>query len=383
MLITGQKELGHYSVNGLKFYNKVSALKACSGGELPKWIFQDQQFSAHQWLEEPAEDLYEIYLQRAIQIRNQYDRVILMSSGGIDSTTMLRTFVDNDIPIEGVGTYGSFQFDNWGELTQNKEAHNVALPYIRQLEHDRNIDLNYFFLDDSKHYDKFIDEEWVYSTSNFSLSPQTFMWNFHQTDFQYQAQMEMGRTCIVRGVDKPRIFYEDHKWKISFLDSCPGFFNSNDVAKEGSWYDNDYFYWSGDMPKLICKQAYTIKNFFDALEDTPEKATLMKQLFSREKKYFNREFYHNYIDPLLYGRYVNQNVGDDRPYFTLGKAKLVNAWDKDDGFFLHAEKKHQDAWKAGINHVEEIIDDCYKKDESDFITSGFVDIWSQDYVLGE
>ena len=382
MILPGKKILGYYSVNGVVFYNKIAALRACKNGYIPEWKFQDELFSSIDWLKEPEEDLYELYRQRAIQIRTQYDQVILMYSGGIDSTTMLRTFIDNNIPLEGVGTYGTFNHTNWGDHIQNKEAYNVAVPYITKLEQEKNINLNYFMLDDSKHFDKFVDEEWVYSTSNFSLSPQTYMWNYHQTDPNYQYHMNKGYTGIIRGVDKPRIFHEDGKWKVSFLDSCPGFFNSDyKGGHENSWYANDYFYWSGELPKLICKQAYVIKNYFEALPDSVEKQILMKRLFSRDKKYFNREFYHNYIDPLLYGKYVNQKVGEERPYFTLGKAKLVNAWDKDDAFFKLADNKYQQAWQIGITHVEKVIDDRYKKDPTNFIKSGLIDIWSKDYEL--
>ena len=67
-------KFGYYTVGEKKSYSKLEAL----GWGSPKWHFNDEIFSAIDWTIEPPFDLWELYKQRAKQIREQYDYVVLM-----------------------------------------------------------------------------------------------------------------------------------------------------------------------------------------------------------------------------------------------------------------------------------------------------------------
>ena len=56
------------------------------------------------WTKEPKESLKELCKQHAQYIRDSYDYVILYFSGGSDSTTVLNSFLDNDIKIDEIIT---------------------------------------------------------------------------------------------------------------------------------------------------------------------------------------------------------------------------------------------------------------------------------------
>jgi hypothetical protein len=92
---------GYYLVHGIKTLSKFEAWKL-SGGDIDcvRFIFNDDVFEKEDWTEEPTEDIYELYAQRAIQLRKDYDYLVLMYSGGIDSHVMLKTFLENSIQIE-------------------------------------------------------------------------------------------------------------------------------------------------------------------------------------------------------------------------------------------------------------------------------------------
>lgn len=54
------------------------------------------------WDIEPSESFKELCKQRALQIRESYDYVVLHFSGGSDSTTVLNSFIENKIPIDEI-----------------------------------------------------------------------------------------------------------------------------------------------------------------------------------------------------------------------------------------------------------------------------------------
>jgi len=56
------------------------------------------------WTKEPKESFKELCRQRAEQIRDTYDYVIVYFSGGSDSTTVMNAFLDNGIKIDEVVT---------------------------------------------------------------------------------------------------------------------------------------------------------------------------------------------------------------------------------------------------------------------------------------
>lgn len=377
-------DLGFYLVNGLKYHNKIQALQACKNNEMPQWIFQDEKFSKHNWKIEPTEDIYELYKQRAMQIRLKYDRVVLYYSGGIDSTCVLHSFIDNNIPLDGIVSYGAFNIKNYDQYDRNKEIARVAQPYIRKLELERGIKLPYYLLDDWELFlKKFNDESWSIDTNPTSMSPETHIWNFHREHSYFQNHLMKGTTAVIRAMDKPRIIFENGTWKIAFLDAnANGLFSTNASLNPTESLYHEYFYWTGDFPKILCKQAHIVSQYFESLNDSE----LVDRLFSRSSKKFKSSEYFKWIDPIIYSRYLTNKPGEARNYFTLGKTKRTHAWHKDDVFFQHADEKIQIIWREGIKYAMNTIDPMYLNCEDDlslenFITTGFRGIWTRDYNI--
>ena len=66
------------------------------------FYFHDDYFSQFDWTKEPQQSLKELYKQRAIQLRDKYDYLILSYSGGSDSHQALETFLNNNIFIDEI-----------------------------------------------------------------------------------------------------------------------------------------------------------------------------------------------------------------------------------------------------------------------------------------
>jgi len=216
-IATSKKKLGWYEVKGTVYSNKYHALEQCGPGEWPKWNFHDEAYSQEPWHVEPKEDLYELYRQRAMQIRLKYQNVILYYSGGIDSHAILNTFIEAKIPLDGIIVSGSFGLND--DLAQgcNQEQLRVAKPYLDSLVAQGLITCPIHYLDTVDFHKKFEDENWVYACGQ-ALTPQVYSYNFFWEDPWVQKFLLQGTTCFIRGIDKPRVVLENGKWYVSFLD---------------------------------------------------------------------------------------------------------------------------------------------------------------------
>jgi hypothetical protein len=340
---------------------------------------------------EPSEDLYELYRQRAWQLRDQYEYLVLMFSGGIDSYVVLRTFIDNNIPLDGIVTYGSFMFNNWEDMTRNAEAYRVALPLIKQLKDKHGSPINHHMLDDWALYDNFCDESWVLSTGNGQLSPEAYVFNFHWQDPFLQNFLSKGNTAIIRGVDKPRIIRQDNEWKLIFVDSTTfGAFPSGVDPQTNHYYSTEYFYWQDEMPELLIKQAHKIRaGMRQGMKDCNLPNEYWDNILSLDKEKFNQKEYTKWVDPLIYGRYVDQKPGHERPYFTLGKSPNALSWIRDHAFFDHGKQEKINVWKKGLQYCIDNIDQRFFSNFSDspelrfdqFKKSGFKGIISKAYTF--
>lgn len=96
----------YYQIHNQKFSTKLFALYARSKSQnkhiiwnFPNW---ENALSKIDIFKEPEESLQDLYLQRAIQLRNEYDYLILYYSGGEDSNQILETFMLNGIFIDEI-----------------------------------------------------------------------------------------------------------------------------------------------------------------------------------------------------------------------------------------------------------------------------------------
>lgn len=342
---TSRAAMGWYEVNGLRYLNKYHALENCPAEQWPRWNFNHDTYGIVDWGTEPAQDLYDIYRDRAEQLRTSYDYLLLYYSGGIDSHAVLRSFVDNDIKLDGIVVSGSYSVDQSNHWTCNQEQRQVADPYIDQLRRASKLRCPVYYLDTVK-YHTFEDENWVYACGQ-SLTPQVYSYNHFWQEPWLQDFVMRGRTAFIRGVDKPRVILDDDQWYVSFLDAyVMSGTPTGRLAKNQDWDIQEYFFWTPDMPKIVQKQAHVMIQW---MEKNLDKAKI-QTLTSKENLIFNRGLYNDYADPMVYGRYVDQRPGEPRPYFTLGKPLSPNVWHKDLWFF-QTRDVHQteyNKWVAGL-----------------------------------
>jgi hypothetical protein len=344
---------GVYVYNGMYYLNKYRALTAAGSNHI-RWDFNDELFSHCDFSKEPKTDIYDLYAQRAWQIREKYDKVILFYSGGVDSTAMLRTFVDNDIPIDAVVIHGIFSQKSKYSEYNVAEQKRVAIPLLEKLQKVKNIKLNIHLLDNIDVFKSYASQEdWTY-TGSVNLQPNTNVFKEYSTDKFIKDIMSQGSTIGLRGIDKPRLIFQDNKWYFAFLDSTGWVTSHWDHDKHSSHYLlEEFFFWSPDCLELLAKQAHIIAKELE-YRFSPEQC---EKKFTRDKR-FKASEYNNLVEPIVYGKYITQKIGEKRPYFYLKSGPSTIYMSKNRWFFAAKEefKKQHQLFAEGIKNIKSTID---------------------------
>lgn len=345
------RRLGVYEYKGEYFTSKYKALQK-SKKDPVNWNFNNDDFANHDWTVEPNDDLYELYAERARQLRAKYDKIIIYFSGGIDSICVLRAFVDNDIPIDSVIVYGAWSIDLKLQNLCNVEQKNVAIPYLKMIEKEKGIKLPVYLLDTVEWHTKY-NEDWIYQNS-YNLTPQCTAYSWFDQDPYVQEIVMKGKTCVIRGCDKPRLVFKDDKWYYTFLDVVlTGATSASNFQDKTFNTTTEFFFWSPDCPKLLSKQAHLVAK---KLESTFTKEQCRKK-FTYDNT-FNQHEYYNIVEPIVYGKYVMQAMGEEKPYFYLPKAWCTSVNHKDFWFFKLKNEltKDNEMYVKGINKIKETVD---------------------------
>ena len=370
--------LGCYRVGDLKFYSKLEAIEMhTKTGHHPHWDFNEAVFSSYDWTVEPKENILELYRQRAQQLRDQYDYIILTYSGGADSTTVLESFLDNDIKLDEIVSYVNHERDSF----LSAEIYQVAVPNIECLKEKHpyikfrtinllDLEMSHFSINDTKF-------DWIYEM-NFCINPN----NASRVDFglkikEWADLIHAGKkVCILTALDKPRITQDNGKFYFKFIDFIDCAATVKSMAGQQPWTD-ELFYWTPDFPKILIKQGHLIKNYLkgDVIK-LPHVSLQKSDLAYREvngKKYW---LSNHGVHSLIYPKW-NINT------FTVGKANSILFTPRDTWFFnLQNEHTAKKNWFTGLEKLWKTLPDYWKTDPES-IYRGIKACWSKNYCLGE
>jgi len=130
-MLVSTDQWGLYHVGDRAFASKLEAIQYQRQCGAPlHWRYQEDQFAQHDWTQEPQETLWDLYTERAHQLRNQYRYIILLYSGGADSENVLQAFERNGIMVDEIriGYAGDWNNPNSLQTFANLELHHVAIP---------------------------------------------------------------------------------------------------------------------------------------------------------------------------------------------------------------------------------------------------------------
>lgn len=262
------EKYGHWETNGVKFGDKYKALRYATQHNTKV----EFKYFDHIWANFNRElmgkvPLTTLYKERAQQLRDRYQYLILYYSGGADSHNVLRAFTDNNIKLDEVvvrwpehALYTPNSADTspsnfWSEWDY---AIKPSLEWLAGAHPEIKITI--------KHMSSAISDSDMISAfdrTNY-LRTLTMLLNTimpESSDIMAEAGLTVGH---IYGVDKPLLKLEnDNKLWMIFSDHPLTFMTppaSDPSSVEG-------FYWAPEFPEIIFEMAYQTSLYFDINKD--------------------------------------------------------------------------------------------------------------------
>jgi len=375
-----QHKLGVYRVGDLKTHSKLEAIELHKKtGVHPHWDFNEAVFSSYDWTVEPNESILELYRQRAQQLRDKYDYIALFWSGGADSETVLRSFLDNNIKLDEIVSFNNYEGSKSKTDLMNSELFYRTIPRAEKLKTQYPW-LKFRMLDISKmtmeyFQNQTIKFDWIYGV-NMMLTPNCVVRDgIGYKVPEWKKIIDAGKKlCILWGVDKPRVIHDNGKFAVRFIDVIDNCVKVSSMAGQNP-YSDELFYWTPDHPKIPIKQGHLIKNYLNSnLLTSPfiseKKSELAFKIHNGKIYWLNNHGVHTVVYPTW-----------DINTFDAGKPpSVVYSW-RDDWFF-NSEKNNvsRQVWQMGIDKIFKILPDYWKNDPTN-IAQGLKASWSKTYYL--
>ena len=345
---------GYYVANNKNYYSKIEAVMDLPPGNRDlRWWFHDETFKQFDWMQEPAESLDQLYLERAKQLRDQFDHLVLCYSGGSDSTQILETFDRNNIPVDEILFFGAFSQDKTREFLStdpsfyNAEIYNIAEPRIDEYRKKwPNVRVTHFDWSDPmmQIYNQDNNQDWIYS-SGARLTPNMAGRGAMHTFTRDLRKLHDSNKSVgfVWGVDKPRIIYKEGGWYIFFLDLLVSLATNMHSRLQNNINEIDeFFYWSPYSTKMLCKQAHCVKRY---IESDPARMEFFKQMSLNNLQV---EEYYDLIKPAVYPTTHRPGL------LQCSKAKPV--YTQRDWWFYERGGRAFEAWESGLASVANSVD---------------------------
>jgi hypothetical protein len=259
---------GYYQVESKKFISKFEALKYANEINKPiKFVYFDNAFNSVNKSFLGRQNLNNLYKQRAQQLRDEYDYLILYFSGGADSYNVLRSFIDNNIKLDEVCV-------RWPMIAVDKKFYNPntqdASSFNFLSEWDYAVKP---VLENLKQYHPNIKitvvdwtEDFTPAVYNENLMIKIGIWNDVEMPMLMSYSnsenlfLDKGKkVASIFGVDKPIVGYDDTKWYMGFTDHALGM----GIPQHQDANNIEYFYWTPKMPEIAFEQAYVVCQYLE------------------------------------------------------------------------------------------------------------------------
>lgn len=372
--------LGYYRVSGAVYHNKIEALLSAGTLHHPTWHFNEHVYDTLDWSIEPNFDIESLYAERARQLREKYDYVAIFFSGGADSSTVLNSFVKNNLFVDEVIVgHPESGLRDWDQKTDSdprytvSEYYHTVVPQLKQLAVDSpntKITINDYFQD---MIDEYKSDEWILAARDY-FHP-SFVSRYSKKNLTHVKKLcEAGkRVTFVYGVDKPRIAMMNGNYYCYFLDIIAN--TSTWDLDDYSTASTEYFYWTPDFPLLPIKQAHLVANWLD----TPE-----ANKFRRVVEWPPKNYEENQILKTVYDRAIREPIypGWNFDYFQTHKSTSAIRAEQDAWFFKHHQNTHiHDTWTAGVDHLTSMIADRWLQRNTTGKIQGLVGFISKMHLL--
>lgn len=378
---------GFYSVGENIYTDKIYALvEASSKNVAIQWHYYDDVFSSIPSTVLGLNSLKDLYKQRAIQLREKYDYLILNYSGGSDSHNILLAFLENNIKLDCVFVSWHMRFTDknlykvnsldrtnsnfhseW-DLTLKKDLEWLSKkhPEIKIEIKDWTDNLTDSFYND----DLFVSRSAVMPNISRGLKLHTY------SDTETELTARGVTVGSIYGADKPHIVEKDNKCFCYFMDKSFSA-QSNPNNPQGL----EYFYITPDLPLLALEQAYKMYKWFNVNIDKRQIIKAHSRRTDTQNRtlvdhYTEYEQYYEYVKLVCYPYWSFDRFQTNKPVPSTGMLPGLKSWDN----ILLADpntKRLSDIWNYHWKSYQSLIDDKYLRGNEHLVLK------SKWYYLGD
>lgn len=373
-------KFGYYEIGDKKTLSKIEAIELHNKtGIHPRWNFNDAIFSSYDWTQEPEESLAELYRQRAQQLREKYDYIVLFFSGGADSTNVLHSFLHNNIHINEIVSYHQMSVagvNGWCE----KEYLLAAKPAVhRALEINPNIrfrelDIAEYTLDYYRKKHNRLEAMYhlndLWSPHHFGLS------DLANGIADWQNLADSGKkVCLLHGLDKPRVSCHENRYLMRFLDVLISSSIDVKILQQATpAVEHEPFYWTADFPKLLIKQGHVIKRYLEtalptSFGITTSETSVGGKEINGQRLWLTSTGLHALIYPTW-----------DLNTYQNPKHLSPVASPRDNWFFQNPNSDEFRVYKMTLQAIKQTLGDYWTNDPQN-ITRSVKGMWSNSYYL--
>lgn len=355
----------YYSVGDQIFRHKIDAVMQSAQVSKPiEWNFHNEVFRSIDWTKEPETSLDEFYRIRAEQIRDSYDYVVILCSGGADSTNVVSTFLNNNImpdeviaaaPIEGLRDYN---FNN----TDTSHNNTISETIYAQMPLIKHIASKYPSLKVTIH-DYFEDmlsykpEEWLYTCDDWIHPSSAARYNFEKHNHLKKLAESGKRIAFVYGIDKPHIIKWSNNQLYSILTDLTVNVARPPFRQQYFNVDNVLFYWTPELPQMMVKQSHVVARWMhksantESLSYMNDRDKMNNETFTEQRYRYSK--YERAIVPAIYPSTYRKVFQAEKPVrFFLGE--------HDNWFYKHhSSLKAHDMMMSDVRNFFKKIDSKY------------------------
>lgn len=347
MILSNNYKLnGHYVVCDEIIDSKMTAILTASEKNKPvNWWYYDEIYSAAIRRFTDAQistPITETYKQRAQQLRDKYDYLILNYSGGSDSHNVLMTFLKNNIKLDHIYVQWPMSLVDKGIYTPNstdKSNFNFHSEWDLVLKQDLkwlsaqypDIVIEISDWTETVNETFYHDDLFVKSVNNLPSIARAQKQNTY-SKIETELSLKGKKVASIYGVDKPNVVVHEELWYMYFVDTaCMAQPNPNNPT------GTEYFYFTPDMPEVAIHQAYVLADWYNKHPDlfpyVSSLSDLAKYNSDIQNWFKDNQYrrYHNYAEHVklaCYPHWDTNRFQAEKPFSQLDNLPMgVRAWD--------------------------------------------------------
>jgi len=352
------------------FRTKFRALlHATTHGTNIEFRFNDEILDRLDWTKEPPNSIDYYYDLRAQSIRESYDYVVIMYSGGSDSSTVLKSFLRQKLPIDEIATYGLWADGiDQKSILWNQEILYAGADLLDQCA-ESGIKVTHLNLFDGIH--RLDTDDWIWNSDPLFMATQAIRYPviFQREDLRRRVEQGQ-KVCLIFGHDKSKIVVEDNSFYHAFLDVgglgtgiFPELFAPDYVGPT-----MELFHTNIEVPEIMIKQSHLMAKWY--WENFGTSCREMLKISSFDPNYSSR--FNTICYPTTWRELETYSLGKGQSQNEIGYnlnplSKEIRAWAwKCEWLYedLKNTRWHEN-WQTGLKKAFDLLDPKFVKRSGD------------------